>query len=270
MADPTALVTGATSGVGRAVAERLGRSGWQVLVHGRDRARGSEVVEAIGANGGRATFHGADLAELADVRDLAAKVAAEHDRLDLLINNAGIGSGASGTGRQESADGHELRLAVNYLAPFLLTRLLLDRVRAAAPARIVNVASAGQLELDFGDLQMEYRYSGTDAYARSKLALIMFTFDLAEELEGSGVAVNTLHPATFMDTHMVREAGRTPQSSVDEGADAIMHLAAGPATESMSGEYFDGMNPSRARPQAYDAEARRHLRDLSFRLTGAL
>lgn len=269
MADRTALVTGATSGVGRVVAERLGRDGWHVLVHGRDGTRGSEVVEAIEENGGRAKFYRADLSGLDNVRDLAATVAADHDRLDLLVNNAGIGFGSPGSGRATSPDGHELRLAVNYLAPFLLTRLLLGNLRAAAPARIVNVASAGQLDIDFDDLQMERHYSGIDAYRRSKLALVMFTFDLAEELAGSGVTVTALHPATFMDTHMVREAGGTPQSSVEEGADAIMHLAVEPDTEGVSGRYFDRTRPARARPQAYDGTARERLRELSFRLTGA-
>lgn len=269
MTDRTALITGATSGVGRAVAERLGRQGWLVLAHGRDRERGGEVVSAIEAAGGRARFYRADLSSLDEVRRLAETVAGDHPLLPLLINNAGIGFGPRGSGREESPDGFELRLAVNYLAPFLLTRLLLPNVLAAAPARIVNVASIGQLDLDFDDLQMQRRYSGIDAYRRSKLALIMFTFDLAGELKDRNVTVNALHPATFMDTFMVREAGGTPMSTVAEGADAIVNLAISDAMRGRTGEYFDGLKPARALAQAYDDEARDRLRRISADLTAA-
>jgi NAD(P)-dependent dehydrogenase (short-subunit alcohol dehydrogenase family) len=213
MADRIALITGATSGVGRVVAKRLGRAGWFVLVHGRDQARGTQVVAEIEVDGGRAHFYRADLSSMGAVRGLADAVTKDHPQLHLLINNAGIGSGSPGSGRQESADGFELRFAVNYLAPFLLTRLLLPSVVAAAPARIINVASLGQREIEFDNLQMERRYSGTEAYRQSKLALIIFTFDLAEELKGRDVTVNALHPATFMDTFMVREAGSAPMST---------------------------------------------------------
>jgi NAD(P)-dependent dehydrogenase (short-subunit alcohol dehydrogenase family) len=264
--EKVALITGATSGVGRVVAERLGALGWRVLVDGRDRARGAEVVRAIEAAGEQAKFLQADLASLAGVRALAGAVASEAPRLPLLINNAGVGFGAKSAPREESADGFELRFAVNYLAPFLLTRLLLPNVRAAAPARIVNVASIGQGDLDFGDLQVTRGYSGVEAYRRSKLALIMMSFDLAEELKASDVAVNAVHPATFMDTAMVREMGVTPMSTPEEGADAIMRLA---VSETRTGLYFDGLKEARARDQAYDSAARALLRRLSFDLTGA-
>ena len=264
----TALVTGSTDGVGRLVARRLAEAGARVLVHGRNRERGERVVAAIEEAGGAAAFLAADLASLAEVRGLAEAVRQSTDRLEILINNAGIGTGGAGALRQISADGHELRFAVNYLAGFLLTRLLLPLIRDSAPARIVNVASAGQQAIDFGDLMLGRAYSGTRAYCQSKLAQIMLTIDLADELRGSGVTVNTLHPATYMDTTMVRRAGITPWSTVEEGAAAILNLATSPALEGRSGLYFNGRSEARADAQAYDAEARRRLKAISLELTG--
>ena len=262
----TALVTGSTDGVGRVVAERLGKMGARVLVHGRDRARGERVVADIKAAGGTAEFLPADLAALAEVRRLAQAVRGTTDRLDILINNAGIGS--AGAARQTSADGHELRFAVNYLAGFLLSYLLLPLIKQSAPARIVNVASAGQQAIDFADVMLTRGYSGSRAYCQSKLAQILFTIDLAAELEGSGVTVNALHPATYMNTTMVRRAGVTPISTVEEGAEAILNLAAGPALAGRSGLYFNGLREARADRQAYDTDARSRLRALSLELTG--
>jgi NAD(P)-dependent dehydrogenase (short-subunit alcohol dehydrogenase family) len=268
----TALITGSTDGVGRLVAKRLGEAGARVLVHGRDRERGERVVAEIKAVGGSAEFVAADLSALAEVRLLAETVQQRTDRLDILINNAGIGTGGtggSGAPRRTSADGHELRFAVNYLAGFLLTRLLLPLIKQSAPARIVNVASAGQQAIDFSDVMLTRGYSGTRAYCQSKLAQIMFTFELAGELHGTGVTVNALHPATYMDTTMVRQAGVTPWSSVEEGAEAILHLATSPALEGQSGLYFNGLQEARADVQAYDAKARQRLKALSLELTGA-
>jgi NAD(P)-dependent dehydrogenase (short-subunit alcohol dehydrogenase family) len=209
-----------------------------------------------------------DLSALAEVRRLAEAVPQQTDRLDILINNAGIGTGGSGAPRQTSADGQELRLAVNYLAGFLLTRLLLPLLKQSAPSRIVNVASAGQQALDLTDVMLTRGYSGTRAYCQSKLAQIMFTFDLAGELHGTGVTVNTLHPATYMDTTMVRRAGATPLSSVEEGAEVILNLATSPALEGRTGLYFNGLREARADEQAYDARARHRLKAISFELTG--
>jgi NAD(P)-dependent dehydrogenase (short-subunit alcohol dehydrogenase family) len=263
----TALVTGSTDGVGRLVAKRLGHAGARVLVHGRDRERGERVVAEI-KDGGSAEFLAADLSALAEVRRLAEAVQQRTDRLDILINNAGIGTGGSGAPRQTSADGHELRFAVNYLAGFLLTRLLLPLIKQSAPARIVNVASAGQQPIDFSDVMLTRGYSGTRAYCQSKLAQIMFTIDLAGELHGTGVTVNALHPATYMDTTMVRRAGITPSSSVEEGAEAILNLVTSPALEERSGLYFNGLREARADGQAYDAKARQRLETISLELTG--
>jgi NAD(P)-dependent dehydrogenase (short-subunit alcohol dehydrogenase family) len=265
----TILVTGSTDGVGRAVALALAGAGATVLVHGRDRGRGEAVLAAIRAGGrGIGAFYPADLASLAEVRALAAVVARDHAHLHVLVNNAGIGSASGGRARRTSADGHELRFAVNYLAGFLLTRLLLPLLEAGSPSRIVNVASAGQSAIDFDDVMLERQYDGGRAYTQSKLAQVMLTFDLAAELDGAGVTVNCLHPATYMDTTMVREAGVAPISSVAEGAGAVVRLAAAPELAGVSGRYFDRTREARAHAQAYDASARARLRALSVALTG--
>ncbi|TPJ62472.1 SDR family NAD(P)-dependent oxidoreductase [Mesorhizobium sp. B2-6-1] len=266
--DKTILITGSTDGVGRVVAQRLGAGGARVLVHGRDAARGKATVADIEAAGGKAEFFAADLASLAEVRRLAEAVREKTARLEILINNAGVGTAGQNAKRQVSADGYELRFAVNYLAGFLLTEGLLPLLKASAPARIVNVASAGQQAIDFSDVMLTHGYSGVRAYCQSKLAQILFTIDLAEQLKGSGVTVNALHPASYMNTTMVRQAGVTPWSSVETGAEAIVNLATSPALEARSGLYFDGLRESRADAQAYDARARQQLRDLSLDLVG--
>lgn len=265
----TVLITGSTDGVGRVVAKRLGEGGWRVLVHGRDRGRGERVVAEINdAGGGSAEFLAADLSSLADVRRLADAVQKTTKRLDLLVNNAGIGSGGPQGTRQTSADGYELRFAVNYLAGFLLTYLLLPLIEKSTPARIVNVSSLGQEAIDFTDVMLTQSYSGLRAYRQSKLAQIMFTIDLAHELEDAAVTVNALHPATFMNTTMVLQFGGKPMSSVEEGADAILKLAVSPEVQGQSGLYLNGQREARADAQVYDAEARRKLKALSLELTG--
>src|SRR5712672_1887525 len=264
----TALITGATDGVGRVVARALAQQGWRVLVHGRDRRRGEALVQEIEQAGGSASFLAADLASLAEVRRLADAVRQATDRLDLLINNAGIGTAGNAPGRQTSADGHELRFAVNYLAGFLLTHLLLPLLKASTPARIVNVSSAGQQAIDFSDVMLTRHYSGSAAYCQSKLAQILFTVDLADELKGSGVIANALHPSTYMNTTMVRQSGVTPMSTVETGAEAILQLAVSPQLEGKSGLYFNVMSEARADAQAYDAKARKQLHALSLKLTG--
>jgi NAD(P)-dependent dehydrogenase (short-subunit alcohol dehydrogenase family) len=265
LTEKTALVTGSTDGVGRLVARRLGAAGARVLVHGRDAARGASVVAEIEKTGGAATFLGADLASLAEVHRLADAVQDATNRLDILINNAGIGT--AGGVRQESADGFELRFTVNYLAGFLLTSLLLPLVQASAPSRIVNVSSAGQQAIDFADVMLTRGYSGARAYCQSKLAQVMFTFELAERLAGTGITATCLHPATYMATTMVRRAGVTPVSTVEEGAEAILNLAVSSALEGQRGLYFNGLREARAHSQAYDVEARRRLWALSLELT---
>jgi NAD(P)-dependent dehydrogenase (short-subunit alcohol dehydrogenase family) len=269
MSDKTVFVTGSTDGVGRYVASRLATAGANVLIHGRDSARAKLLIEEIGRAGGREpTFYEADLSSLAETRKLAETVLAKHERLDVFVSNAGIGSQNEGPSRQTSRDGHELRFAVNYLAGFLLAHLLLPLLKASAPSRIVNVASLGQHPIDFDDVMITRNYSGSRAYAQSKLSQIMFTIDLAEELKGSGVTVNSLHPATYMNTTMVRAGGITPISTVEQGGDAILHLISGDDVAGKSGLFFNGMNEAKANSQAYDLSARKRLRALSLELTG--
>jgi NAD(P)-dependent dehydrogenase (short-subunit alcohol dehydrogenase family) len=252
---PTALITGATDGLGRHVARDLAAQGWTVLVHGRSAERAADVLPG-------ARVYVADLSSLAEVRRMADEVLARETSLDVLVNNAGIGS-AAGASRQESADGYELTFAVNYLSHFLLTLRLLDLLRGSAPSRIVNVASAGQQAIDFDDVQIEHGWSGSRAYCQSKLAQIMFTFSLAERLSGSGVSVNALHPATYMHTKMVLQARGSSLSTVEEGAAATERLI---VDDVGTGKYFNGQREARADPQAYDADARERLWELSERL----
>lgn len=262
----TALVTGSTDGLGKLTAHDLAADRATVLLHGRDPERGKAAVyELREATGNyRLRYYLADFASLDEVRQLAGEIRADYDRLDVLINNAGVFE----VERTVTEDGYELTFAVNYLAPFLLTHLLLPLLRTSSPARIVNVASAGQSPISFDDPMLERRYDGMRAYAQSKLALVMFTFDLAEELEGTGVTANCLHPATLMDTKMVFEAFGRASSSVREGADATFYLAASPQLEGVTGKYFDGKREARADDQAYEKEARDRLRRLSEELTG--
>jgi NAD(P)-dependent dehydrogenase (short-subunit alcohol dehydrogenase family) len=265
----TVLITGSTDGVGRYVATQLATAGATVLIHGRDRARAKTLSDEIKrAGGGEPVFYQADLSSLAETQKLADAVLADHRRLDVFISNAGIGSQNDGPARQTSADGHELRFAVNYLSGFLLAHRLLPLLKASAPSRIVNVASLGQHPIDFDDVMITKGYNGSRAYAQSKLSQIMFTIDLAEALKGSGVTVNSLHPATYMNTTMVRAGGITPMSTVEQGGEAILHLVTGDDVVNKSGLFFNGMNEAKANRQAYDAEARKRLRALSLELTG--
>ncbi len=269
MAGKTVFITGSTDGVGRYVAATLAAAGARVLIHGRDQARAKTLAGEIKRAGHiEPVFYQADLSSLAEARRLAGAVAADHKRLDVFVSNAGIGSQNQGPQRQTSADGHELRFAVNYLSGFLLARLLLPLLKASAPSRIVNVASLGQHPIDFDDVMITKGYSGSRAYAQSKLSQIMFTIDLANELKGTGVTANSLHPATYMNTTMVRAGGITPISTVEQGGEAILHLVRGDDVAGKSGLFFNGMREAQANPQAYDEEARKRLRALSLELTG--
>lgn len=257
-----ALVTGGTSGLGREVAERLGRRGLRVLVHGRSPRRGRQVVEAIEEAGGEARFLEADFASLAEVRALAGQVREDPGELRVLVNNAGVYPEE----RVVTGDGCELGFQVNHLAHFLLTLELLPLLREGAPAWIVNVSSGAQEGLDFDDLTLEERFDGSRSYARSKLAQVLFTFELAPRVRDDGIRVNALHPATYMDTPMVRGIGVEPRSTVEEGADAVMRLVLEDGVG--TGGYFDGDDPARAHPQAYDPGARRTLWEVSEALAG--
>lgn len=269
--EQTILVTGATDGLGRAVAGALADGGATVLVHGRDQARGREVVEEIAGSTASDRVHWlrADLSSLDEVRGLADQLSAEYGDLHGLVNNAGIGTTLPGNGRRlTSRDGYELRFAVNYLAGYLLTRRLLALLKQSAPARVVNVSSAGQAPIDFNDVMLERHYDGTQAYCQSKLAQVMFTYDLAQELAGTGVTATCLHPGTYMPTKMVRAAGVTPVTALEEGVRATFRLVADPELDGVSGVYFNGLQEAEPHRQAEDEEARRRLRDLSDRLVG--
>jgi len=258
------LVTGATSGLGREVALRLAARGAHVILHGRDSARGAEVLAEIQAAGkGSARFYAADLSVTAAVRRFGETILADYDRLDVLINNAGIGTAPDQ--REVTADGYESRFQVNYLSGYLLTRILLPRLLASAPSRIVNVSSLSAAPIDFDDVMIEREFTGRRAYGQSKLAQIMFTFDLAAELEGKGVTVNALHPATLMPTGMVARGGYTPRSTVDDGTRAVLQLV---LEDVGTGKFYNSMELGKAHAQAYDAEARAKLKQVSDRLTG--
>ncbi len=244
----------------------LAGRGAAVLLHGRDEGRCEAALGEIWRQTGneRLTCYLADFSSLGEVRAMAGRILADHDRLDTLVNNAGIISGE----RRESEDGVELTFAVNHLAHFLLTNLLVPLLRVSAPSRIVNVASAAQRPINFRDPMLRRGYEGMRAYSHSKLAQVMFTFSLAERLSGTGVSANALHPASLMDTKMVRGTFGYAASTVEEGAEATVHLAASPEVEGATGRYFDGRREARANRQAYDAGAREGLWTLSEELCG--
>lgn len=269
--DTVVLVTGSTDGLGRAVSERLAAQGAAVLIHGRDAEKLASTAHELRAATGndRIRTYLADFSSLEQVRAMANEVEAENHRLHVLVNNAGVGSGKpAGTTRQESQDGYELRFAVNHLAGFVLTLRLLPLLRRSAPARVVNVASAGQYPIDFDDVMLEREYQGSRAYRQSKLAQVMFGFELAERLSADRVTVNSLHPATMMPTKIVLEQHGRSTDSLEDGVDATLRLAIGADVDGVTGRYFNRQVDTRADDQAYDAEARRGLWDLSATLTG--
>lgn len=260
------LITGSTDGLGREVARRAAATGAHVIVHGRNRERGLAVVEEIRRDGkGSAAFYPADFAKLSNVRAFADTILKHYPRIDVLVNNAGVWLREGP--RQTSADGYEMTFAVNYLAGYLLTKLLLPRIVASAPSRIINVASQTQSPIDMSDVMQERSYVGQLAYSQSKLAQVMHAFDLAKELEGKRVTVVSLHPATLMDTHLVEAAGVQPRSTVDEGATALMQLITD--ANITHGAFYRGLVVGRANAQAYDENARAQLRAATERLIAA-
>ena len=262
----TILVTGSTDGIGRATALALAERGCAVIVHGRNEARASiaagEIADATGNR--QVTPVAADFAALAEVRALAERILCTCPRLDVLINNAGIAVRRRGT----SADGYESTLAVNHLAPFLLTNLLLDRLRASAPARIVNVSSGvhGSGHIDFADLQMKRGFDGWQAYCNSKLANALFTCELARRLDARDVSANFLHPGVI-DTKLlhVNFGGGSP---VAAGARTPVHLALAPELAGVTGTYFVNQRRARASSAAGDRRLAAELWDVSAQLTG--
>jgi len=259
------LVTGSTDGLGRDVARRLAAAGAHVLVTGRSVARGDSLVDEIGKSGkGSAKFYRADLASLDEVRRLADEVMRDNKRLDILINNAGVGF-VFDTARKFSVEGYEMHFAVNYLAHYLLTKRLRPLIVASAPARIINVSSGSQTPIDFDDVMMTKGYSGGRGYAQSKLAQVMMTIDMAPALEKQGILTYSLHPATTMATTMARALNVKPRSTIAEGVESVVNAI---VTNEPTGTYFNQLKPARANAQAYDAEAREKLRVLSERLIG--
>lgn len=257
------LVTGSTDGLGRDVARRIAAAGAHVLVTGRSVARGDSLVAEIAKSGkGSARFYRADLASLAEVRRLADAVIQDTKRLDILINNAGVGF-IFDTTRKFSAEGYEMHFAVNYLAHYLLTKRLLPLIAASAPARIINVSSGSQEPINFADVMMTKRYVGGRGYAQSKLAQVMMTIDMAPALEKQGILTYSLHPATTMGTTMALALKVTPRSTIAEGVESVIYAM---TTAEPTGTFFNQLKPWKAQAQAYDAEAREKLRVLSEQL----
>jgi NAD(P)-dependent dehydrogenase (short-subunit alcohol dehydrogenase family) len=272
----TCLITGATSGIGRATARALAGMGATLVLIGRDRERGAATVAEIEQETGNrdVTLMLADLSSQAEVRRVAAEFLATDRPLHVLINNAGVVN----LQRSETVDGIETTFAVNHLAYFLLTNLLLERLRRSAPARIVNVASDAHKfgTLDFADLQNAQRYRAMRVYGQSKLANILFTSELARRLEGSGVTANSLHPgavATGLGKNngawaraiisLLRPFFRTP----DGGAATSIHLASSSAVDGVSGRYFAKSREQRPSRAAQDAAAARRLWEVSEEMT---
>ena len=267
MKTKTIFITGATDGIGKLTAIDFAKQNKDdtILIHGRNKNNLDIVAEEIKSARGNQNIESytADFSSMNDVRRLSKEVLAKHNEIDILINNAGAGFTAPRYGK----DGTENRFAVNYLAPFLLTNLLLSAIKKAAPSRIINIASAGQSPINFKDVILEKNFDGVTAYTQSKLALIMFTIDLADELKNDNVTVNSLHPGTYLDTKMVNEAGIKPHGAAQSGADAEIYLATSPELKNTTGKYFNVKNEAIANAQAYNATARKQLRDLSLKLT---
>lgn len=267
--DQVAMITGATDGVGKALAKRMAEQGFHLILHGRNPEKGAAVKDAIVQETGNKnlTYYNADFSSLQEVRTLADKLLSAHQQLDILINNAGIGPG-DGDKRQTSQDGYELLFAVNYLAAFLLTDLLLPLLKRTEDSRIVMVASGLQEAINFDDLMLKRDYSGRRAYGQSKLAIVMLAITLAERLQDTGIRVNSVHPASLMDTRLVRASNSTPRSSVEAGVDSIVFVATSLEIADVNGAFFDRSRQARAAEQAYDPEARALLFASSLRLTG--
>jgi NAD(P)-dependent dehydrogenase (short-subunit alcohol dehydrogenase family) len=281
MKGKTVVVTGANSGIGLETAAALAAMGARVLVTARNADRGRTAVAQIAerTEGAEVQLVVFDLADLSSVRRGAAEILEQAPRLDVLVNNAGLVL----TERQVTVDGFEATFATNHLGPFLLTNLLLERVRSSAPARIVNVAStahnSARKGIPFDDLQSESRYRGMRVYGQSKLANILFTLELARRLEGTGVTANSLHPGTVRTGYGADGDARGFLSfgikiagpfflSPAKGARTSVYLASSPEVEGVSGQYFVKCKPRTPRKWARDPEAARRLWQVSEELVG--
>ncbi|HEX8726968.1 MAG TPA: SDR family oxidoreductase [Ktedonobacterales bacterium] len=278
MEDKICLITGATSGIGLVTARTLAQRGASVVLVGRDATRAKTTAEEIQRQTGNAAveYLVADLSSQAQVRRLAEEFSGTHEKLDVLINNAG----ALFSRRQESVDGLEMTFALNHLAPFLLTNLLLERLRASAPARIVTVASMAHsgATIPFDDLQQTHHpYRGLRVYGQSKLANILFTYELARRVADTGVTANTLHPGVVGSNFAMNNGGiikygyivaRPFMLSTEKGAQTSVYLATSPDVASVSGQYFVKCRPTQSSPASYDQDAARRLWEISEQLTG--
>jgi len=278
LAERTVVLTGGTSGIGRATAVSLASLGMRLVLTGRDPARAEETLAIVEERTGRTDVDVVlgDFASLDDVRRLAGEVAQRAGRIDVLLNNAGL----TLTSRQTSVDGHERTFAVNHLAPFLLTGLLLPNVAAAAPARIVNVASEAHRfgRIDWDDVQNERRYAGLRVYGQSKTANLLFTRELARRLDGTGVTVNALHPGGIR-SNLGRGNGPLLDAvqrvvglflrSPEQGARTSVHLATSDEVRGKTGGYYASCRPKTVAAHAFDDANARRLWDLSQELTGA-
>jgi NAD(P)-dependent dehydrogenase (short-subunit alcohol dehydrogenase family) len=275
MAGRICVVTGATRGIGRASAAGLGRLGATVVLIARRREDGERTSREIADHSTvPPAVVTADLASQASIREAAAELRRLYPHLHVLVNNAGLITRR----RELTVDGLELQFAVNHLAYFLLTNLLLDQLKAGAPSRIINVSSGAHsgARLDFDDLQGERGYDGNRAYSRTKLANILFTYELARRLQGTGVTANCLHPgvigtqllADYMGIPIAgRALARTFGASPEKGAETIIYLATSPDVETVTGKYFEAKRERRSSRESYDEAAARRLWDVSESLT---
>ena len=267
MKDKIVLITGSTDGIGKQTALELARLGATVLLHGRNAERGQKALAEVRKVTGSESldYFAADLSSLKQVRALAAQVREKYDRLHVLVNNAGVYMQE----RRLTEDGLETTFAVNHLAHFLLTHLLLDLLKKSAPARIVNVSSGlhHSARVDLDDLQGEKRFSGFSAYCLSKLGNILFTYELAERLAGTGVTVNALHPGGIA-TKLLRAASGSSGASLEEGAATPVYLASAPEVENVTGEYFVRKRAAPSSPLTHDVKLRREFWAISERLAG--
>lgn len=262
----TVLVTGSTDGLGRELARALAADGAHVIVHGRSAERGQALVDEINKAGvGSASFVGADFASLDAVRNFADSIAKDHPKLDLLVNNAGIAF-LDDHPRETSADGFELQWAVNYLAGWVLVHRLRPALEAAAPSRVINVASLSADPIDFDDANLEKPGAQARGYGQSKLAQVSMTAELGANFAASGITMIAVHPATMMDTTMIKKIGMQPRTTVDEGRDAVMSLITAPTLE--AGAFYVGAKRGTPHAQAGDAAARAKLLALSTEQTG--
>jgi NAD(P)-dependent dehydrogenase (short-subunit alcohol dehydrogenase family) len=270
------MITGANSGIGKATALELAGMGMTLVMIARDQQKGELAMSEIRKQTGNDSIDLllADLSSLQSVRDLAQRFQSKYPKLHVLINNAGLFNQR----RHVTPDGYESTFAINYLAPFLLTNLLLDQLKSSAPSRIVNVSSVGHYNghIDFDDLNMEKNYGGWKAYQQSKLALVLFTRELARKLEGTGVTVNSVHPGTVATNIWSRPMGplgfimavpKLFMTSPKKGAETVVYLASSPEAEKTSGEYWDKLRVKKSSEESYNEEVARRLWEVSAKLT---